>query len=197
MSSNLTLTTTEDEPERPEKSRPAFVAERGQILVRRSKSVGRLKCDYSRIIKAESVVVMLAKNSQRLEDAAFKVRLEASGGEDEPTYSSSIQFGEIAELISAVTYISNMAKKMASATPTGEYTEATYSTSDEVEGVQVGFYADVRGEIRTFIQLGSNESVFGNLNTLAGFKQLLDVCRDDLIKKGAKDVEAVDTPEYG
>lgn len=155
-----------------------FLAQRGVLVIRESRDIGRLKGQYSDSINIASVLFSIIKGTTQ--DATFGVQLERIDSDGNTESSAFLDFDELAELIEAFDFISSVAPKMAR--EQRDYTEVSYSTKDNVK---FGFYQK-DGQQLAFVNVQAHgDSTFLPVEKLQQMKQSLVNAQTHLISRGA------------
>jgi hypothetical protein len=157
-----------------------FLANTGVIIIKETREIGTIKCDYNSKLKAETMILATAKSSIKVSQKSFGVRLESKDSKDRED-AALLDFDESEEFSNAVTFIHQAAQQIAN--EKRDYTEATFSTKDHI---QIGFYQTTEQEQKAFIRLGMRRGItFIPVASLPTVKKLIEAARAHLIKKGA------------
>ncbi|MBI1831864.1 MAG: hypothetical protein HYR84_10480 [Planctomycetes bacterium] len=157
-----------------------FLANKGVILIKETREIGSIKCEYGAKLKADTMILATAKSSTKVSQKSFGVRLESTDSKERED-SAHLDFDESEEFSNAITFIHEAAQRIAN--EKRDYTEATFRTKDHIE---IGFYQDVDQVQKAFVRLGGRgEIVFIPITSLPIVKKLIEAARAHLIKKGA------------
>lgn len=157
-----------------------FLANRGVIIIRESREIGAMKCDYSAKLTAESIILATAKSSTKVSQKSFGIRLETTDS-DSRTHAAHLDFDESEEFSNAITFIHEASQRIAG--QQRDYTEATFSTKDQI---QIGFFQNTDQSQKAFIRLTTHSGLcFIPIASLPSVKKMIEAARAHLIKKGA------------
>lgn len=155
-----------------------FLANRGVIVVKENKPVGRCKGEHGDAIIAETVVLSVIKGTKR--DTSYGVRLERTDQHGDIDSAVFLDFDELAELISAIDFISHTADQISN--QVRDYTEVTYSTKD---GAKFGFYHSDHGQL-AFLKISDHRnSTFLPVSRLGVLKKIFQDSMTHLVSCGA------------
>lgn len=157
-----------------------FLANRGAIVVKETRPAGRCKGEHGDSIFAETVVLNIVKGTKK--DTSYGVRLQRVDSDGDTDSAVFLDYDEIAELVSALDFISNTAMQLAN--QTRDYTEVTYSTKDSAK---VGFYHSDQGQL-AFLTLSDHRgTTFLPVQRLSALKQIFQDSMTHLRSCGASD----------
>jgi len=155
-----------------------FLANRGAIVVKETRSVGRVKGEHGDSVSAETVVLNVIKGVKK--ETTYGVRLERTDSHGDFDSAVFLDYDELSELLGAIDFISTTALTLRD--QARDYTEVTYSTKDDA---QIGFYHSDDGQL-AFLKLSSHRgSTFVPLHRLAALKQMFEGAKEHLTKCGA------------
>jgi hypothetical protein len=159
-----------------------FLAKRGLLLMKESREIGTVKCDYGKKIAISSLLISAASSASSRGETNFGIRVEESDEYGQVQGGAFLDFDELAEFIGALSFVDNIAKQMLQ--QQRDYTEITYSTKDNV---RFGFYQS-HGQQQGFLDIkGYGDSVFLSIDKLQTAKQLVETARKYLLSRGAQE----------
>jgi hypothetical protein len=157
-----------------------FLANRGAIVVKETRPIGRCKGEHGDAISAQTVVLNVVKGTKK--DTSYGVRLERLDSDGDTDSAVFLDYDEIPELVSAIDFISNTATQLAN--QTRDYTEVSYSTKDSAK---VGFYHSNQGQL-AFLTLSDHRgTTFLPVQRLGVLKQIFQDSMAHLRSCGASD----------
>ncbi|WP_251477838.1 hypothetical protein [Stenotrophomonas lactitubi] len=155
-----------------------FLANRGAIVVKETRPVGRLKGEHGDTVSADTVVLNVIKGVKK--DTSYGVRLERIDADGDFDSAVFLDYDELSELLGAIEFISNTASTLQS--QARDYTEVTYSTRDNA---QIGFYHSNEGQL-AFLKLSDHRgNTFLPVHRLGVLKQIVEGAKEHLTKCGA------------
>ena len=158
-----------------------FLAQRGAIVVKETRTMGKASCAYGETILVSTMIIVVGVGEAR--NVTYGAKLERSDTKGNPSSSVLLDFDELKEVLEAFDFIASVAADMRQ--QQRDYTEVTYSTKDNA---RFGFYQNT-GTQQAFIALTFHDgSAFLPVNDLANIKNLLGQSRTHLASKGAVSV---------
>lgn len=157
-----------------------FLANRGAIVIRESRSIGKLKGEHGDLVEAEAIVLSVVKGTKK--ERIFGVRLERRDVHGDTDSAVYLDYDELEELVAAIDFISSTAGQLSG--QVRDYTEVTYSTKD---GAKFGFYHSSEGQL-AFVGLSEHRaSIFLQVKRLPSLRQLLTDAQAHLRTCGASE----------
>lgn len=123
-----------------------FLAERGVIMMRESRTIGIVSTAYGTPLEVGGQVLVIVKNTER--QVSVGVKFEQDESDTKLGSASFVDADELDEFLGAFAFITTSAKQMAH--DHRAYTEVTYVTRDDVT---IGFYQDGLKQ-QAFMRLG-------------------------------------------
>ncbi|MCD7098992.1 hypothetical protein [Stenotrophomonas sp. MMGLT7] len=170
----------ESAPENQGTSVSRFLANRGAIVVKETRPVGRLKGEHGDVVSAETMILNVVKGTKK--DTSYGVRLERSDSGGDFDSAVFIDYDELDELIGAIDFISTTATQLQN--QARDYTEVTYSTKDSAK---VGFYHSKEGQLAFLMLSDHRGNTFLPVHRLAILKQIFQDAKSHLTASGATD----------
>lgn len=170
----------ESTPEIQGTSVSRFLANRGAIVVKETRPIGRLKGEHGDAVSAETMILNIVKGTKK--DTSYGIRLERSSSSGDFDSAVFIDYDELDELIGAIDFISNTATQLQG--KARDYTEVTYSTKDSAK---VGFYHSKDGQLAFLMLSDHRGNTFLPVHRLAVLKQILQDAKSHLTVSGATD----------
>lgn len=158
-----------------------FLATRGVILIKEIKEIGTLAGEYGIELQAKTIILRTARSSTRVDDKTFGIKLIILKRGEE-TDTAVLDFDESQEFCNAIQFIHEASQKISNQKT--DYIETSFSTKDKIN---VGFYQETNRNQLAFLTLGPvSEHCFLRTHLLPSLKQLIELAREHLIKKGAE-----------
>jgi len=155
-----------------------FLAKRGLLLMKESRDVAAVRCDYGNKLIVSTLILSTAKSTRG--NTSYGIRFGHTDEEGIERESAFLDFDEIEELIGAFEFVDNLARQMLN--EQRDYTEVTYSTKDNIK---FGFYQS-EGQQQAFIDVGGyGNSVFLDVDKLQSLKRTIQTATQHLVSKGA------------
>lgn len=154
-----------------------FLANRGAIVIKETRAIGRCKGEHGDAISVETVLLNVVKGTKK--ETSYGIRLERTASGD---FESAVflDYDELSEFIAAIDFISKTASQLQN--QKRDYTEVTYSTKDSAK---VGFYHSDGGQL-AFLSLSNHRgSTFLPLPRLVVLKDLIETAEGYLKSRGA------------
>lgn len=152
------------------------------------REIGKVQSDYGTKLTFSTLVFAIAQGTKG--DRTFGLKIEQS--DDDIEESCLIDFDELKELLLAIKYLLELAKRTAA--ERSDYTEFEYVTRDSLK---VGFYQDTNGHQQAFFGVSPGGStMFLDFNGVRQVFEQIKKGREYLIAKGAG-VDAVVTQQEG
>jgi hypothetical protein len=155
-----------------------FLAQRGLLFMRESKEIGVVRGEGQEI-QIETLILTCAKSSEQAGEVNYGLSLKVTDSSGDAR-AAFVDFDELDELLSAFTYIEQVAKKMAG--EKRDETEIAYLTKDNIQfGIHHNKY-DQKGFIRVS---GHGSYGFLSIERLQDFKSYIRSAMNHLKSKGA------------
>lgn len=158
-----------------------FLAKRGLLLMRESREIGTVKCDYGNRIIISSLIISAASASLIRGETSFGVRFDLTDENGQAQGGAFLDLDELDELIAALNFVGTLAKDLLN--QERDYTEVAYSTKDNM---RFGFY-QLHGQQQAFIDVtGYGNSIFISVLKLQSVRQTIENAMKHLLSRGAE-----------
>ncbi len=156
-----------------------FLAQKGSIVIKELREVGKLKAEYDHSIIVSTMILGIVKGKTR--KTSYGVRLSRTETESYSELSVLLDFDELPELMDSFDFIGSLSVSLKS--KQCDYTEVVYSTKDDA---QFGFYQTNQQDQQAFIKISPHgDTTFLDVGHFVKLKTLFLNAQEHLITRGA------------